>query len=44
MNCSLGVKRKALDGTAIMSVLSQMIPANVRLIKFVLADFVKLPL
>ena len=34
---------KTLEGTAVMSVLSQMIPASVRLFRVSLADLVKLP-
>ena len=43
INSVVGVMEKTFLGTALMLVLSQMIPARLRLIKVVLADFVKLP-
>ena len=43
INSVVEVRVKTFLGTALMLVLSQMIPARLRLIKVVLADFVKLP-
>ena len=43
MNLAGSVLIKTFSGTAVMAVLSQMIPASVRSIRFSLADLVKLP-
>ena len=43
MYSDVGVTRKTLAGAEVIAVLSQMIPARVRLINVFLASLVKLP-